>query len=50
MTRNYCDRCSKEIEGLPFPPFPLTAGAKKMDLCNDCKREFEEFMRHDTQS
>lgn len=45
MTKSYCDRCNEEILDLPFI---LKAGSKSYDLCQDCKKKFEDYMKMET--
>lgn len=41
--KNFCDRCTQEIIGIPFT---LSSGMKDtFDLCQDCRNKFTEFMK-----
>lgn len=43
MIRTLCDRCSQEILGMGYT---VTSGVKmKFDLCPECYKAFEKFMK-----
>lgn len=37
-TKNFCDRCEKEIEG-------KSNKRGQVDLCNACSNEYDKFMK-----